>query len=222
MNKGLIIFYILPLLFAANIVAQQNDAGAWLSLSIEKKFTQAWSAEFSHCSRFNENVSELGSIINELGVSYRLDKKSQFSVFYRINAKKQLDNMYVPISRIYLDYSYKHKPGPFVLTMRLRFQHQQKNTFFFDEDGKSKYAIRPKVALKYPIGNFSPFVSGEVYLPVFSNKYKPIDKIRLLTGVDYEFNNAHAVSLGYLFQREYFVGNPRTDYIIQIGYEFSF
>lgn len=222
MNKRLLFIISLPIILIGNVISQENDAGVWINVSLEKKFTQSWSAEFSHCSRFNENVNELGSIINELGVNYRFNKKSQISIFYRINSQRQLNNMYIPVRRFYMDYSYKLKPGAFVVSIRLRFQHQQKNTYLFDAESNSTYALRPKISFKYPIGKFSPFVSGEAYLPVFRNKYKPIDKIRVEAGLDYEFNKSHSLELSYFIQHEFFTKNARTDFVLSVGYAFSF
>jgi long-subunit fatty acid transport protein len=206
----------------STIKAQVNDAGLWTGISIEKKITQAFAVEFAHEARFNENITEAGSIINELGISYRLNKNSQFSCFYRLAYQKQLNNMYVPVNKAYADYTYRVKPGDFVVTMRLRFQAQKKNAFVFDSDGETGSAIRPKITVKYPIGDFSPYFGAEVYVPIFYSGYKPVDKVKLSTGVMYSFNKMHSINLGYMIQREYFATNPLTDFIIQVGYSFSF
>jgi outer membrane protein W len=206
----------------STVKAQVNDAGLWTGVSIEKKISQAFAVEFAHETRFNENITEAGSIINELGISYRLNKNSQFSCFYRLAYQKQLNNMYVPVNKAYADYTYRVKPGDFVVSLRLRFQVQKKNAFVFDSDGETGSALRPKLTVKYPIGDFSPYFGAEVYVPVFYRGYKPVDKIRLSTGVDYSFNKMHSIGLGYMIQREYFTTNPLTDFIIQVGYSFSF
>jgi len=224
MNRNFVLILMLSAfcVFSLQIKAQVNDAGLWAGFSVEKKITQSIGIEFAHKTRFNENISEAASIINELGVSYRFNKNSQFSVFYRLNYQRQLNNMYVPVNRFYADYSYKIKPGDFVILMRLRFQMQQKSTFVFDSDGETGTALRPKLTVKYPIGDFSPYIGAEVYVPVFYTGYKPIDKIRLSAGLDYSFNKSHTVGLGYLIQRDYFTSNPATDYVVQVGYKFSF
>ncbi len=224
MIKTLKIFliFVLCLFSFSSIQAQVNDAGLWLGIGIEKQITQAFSVEIDHSSRFNENISELGTIINELGVNYKLDKKSQFSVFFRYYNQLQLNNQYKPVSKLYVDYSYKAKAEFFDINLRLRFQMQQKNIFVFDSDGSTSSAIRPKISLKHSFNKFEPYVSVEVYIPVFYNDYKPIDKIRLSAGIDYSFSKMHSVDLGYLVQREYFAKNPETDFIVQLGYKFKF
>jgi hypothetical protein len=222
MNRKPFISIFILLFFPLVSLAQVNDAGLWINIGIEKKITQAWALEYEHCTRFNENVSEAGSIINEVGVNYKFDKKSQISLFYRLNLQRQLNNMYIPVSRFYLDFSHRLKPGTLVIVGRLRFQHQQKNSLFYDFDGSTANTIRPKITLKYPVEKFTPYISGEVYVPVFYYEYKPIDKIRIEAGLEYEISNQQSVDLGYLIQREFFENNPKTDFVIQLGYSFSF
>lgn len=225
MNRLLFkIALLVPLFLFVGLIghAQYNDAGVWVGFAVEKKINQAFSVEFAHESRFNENVSEWGSIINQLGITYKLDKKSQFSVFYRSNFQKQLNNQYVPTARIYADYLYKLKPGNFVVTIRLRAQYQQKYSMVFDGDGDPGMAFRPKIAVKYPINKFEPYLSVETNIPVFNNEYKPIDKMRISVGIEYSFNKINSVDLAYMIQREYFTNNPCTDFVFLIGYKFKF
>ncbi len=224
MNKAVKIF--LPLLFCAslftNVCSQVNDAGVWAGFGVEKQITQAFSVEFAHDSRFNENVSELRSIINEIGVNYKFDKKSQVSLFYRYFYQLQLNNQYIPGSKIYADYSYKTGVGNFDMSLRLRFQIQQKNIFVFDSDGSTRSAVRPKYSIKYKLGKTEPYLSAEAYFPVFYNGYKPLDKIRICAGIGYSFNKMHSIDLGYMVQKEYFTKNPLTDFVFQAGYKFKF
>lgn len=224
MSKQIKIFvlFLICLLEWTSAYAQVNDAGLWLEIGIEKQITQAFSVEYDHCSRFNENISELGTIINELGANYKLNKKSQFSVFYRHYNKLQLNNQYTPASRIYVDYSRKVKAGFFDMNVRLRFQIHQNKFFVFNPEESISSALRPKVSLKHSFGKIEPYISAEAYFPIFNNGYKPLDKIRLETGIEYSFSKMHSIDLGYLIQREYFTENPETDFILQLGYKFKF
>ncbi len=220
-GKGiLILFLLLSTAFVSK--AQVNDAGLWLSLDVEKQFTQAFSVQYGHSSRFNENITELGSFINELGVSYKLDKKQQITFTYRFAEKKQLNNMCKPQQRFSVDYRYKMKLSDIRVLFRMRAQHQAYYMFIPDSEDQVRTSIRPKVTLKYPISKFSAYVSAEGFVPVFYNDYKPLDKFRLSLGVEYEFNIHHSVQLKYLVQREFFTKNAVTDYIVGVGYEFKF
>jgi len=225
MNKSAVYFFFaitLSLGFSFSLKSQVNDAGLWAGVNIEKKITQAISVEFNHETRFNENISEAGSFINEFGVNYRFDKKSRVSAFYRLNAQRQLNNMYIPVNRFFVDYLYKNTIKSIEVNMRIRTQVQQKNAFLFDSDGNTRCAIRLKLSFKYPIRKFQPYISGEVYIPVFYYEYKPIDKLRCTLGTEYSFNKQHSIDLRYMIQKEFFTENPVTDFVIGVGYSFRF
>lgn len=225
MSKSAVYFFfviILSISFNFSLKSQVNDAGLWAGINIEKNITQAVSVEFNHETRFNENISEAGSFINEFGVNYRFDKKSRISVFYRLNAQRQLNNMYIPVSRFFVDYLYKTSIKSIEVNMRIRTQVQQKNTFVFDSDGNSRSAIRPKLSFKYPVRKFQPYLSAEAYFPIFNYEYKPIDKLRFAIGTEYSINKQHSFDIRYMVQKEFFTKNPVTDFIIGIGYSFRF
>jgi len=217
------ILILCSFLFVGSLAsAQVNDAGLWVSLDVEKQFSQAFSVQYGHSSRFNENITELGSFINELGVNYKLDKKQQVSFTYRFAEKKQLNNMYKPQQRFSLDYRYKVKFSDFQLLMRLRGQYQEYYMFVPDSEDDYKTSIRPKFTVKYPLNRFTLSASGEGFIPVFLNEYCPIDKLRLALGIEYEFNRHHSVQLKYLVQREFYTKNAVTDFVVGVGYGFNF
>jgi hypothetical protein len=221
------IFFTQTILFLSfTSFSQVNDAGLWLSVGVEKNISQSFSVQFGHCSRFNENISELGSFLNEIGVNYKLNKKNQLSLFYRNTNSKLLDNTYSQQHRFYLDYTYKTKLNNLVLSFRLRAQVQSYYLFMAENDQESKSMIRPKLCLKYPVSiagqKFVPFISAEGFKPLFYNKYRPIDKVRFCVGIGYNINNAHSIELSYLIQKEFYQKNPLSDYVIGLDYKYSF
>ncbi|MDD4149034.1 MAG: DUF2490 domain-containing protein [Bacteroidales bacterium] len=215
---------IIAVLIALSSVAysQVNDAGLWTDISIEKRFNQAFSVEFANCERFDENITELGSIVNEIGLNYSFTPRDDVSVFYRIKLNHALDNTYYPIRRFYLDYSHEFELAKFDLDARLRAQTQQKNTYFFDFDSSSKFTLRPKIKLSYQHLKWEPYLSFEAYLPFFEDDYKPCEKFRAVIGLEYSLNKHNAFDLGYMIQKEVFKKNPLTDFVLLVGYKFKF
>ncbi|MBN2779309.1 MAG: DUF2490 domain-containing protein [Bacteroidales bacterium] len=214
------IFFLL--VFVSGSFAQVNDAGLWTEISIEKKFSQSLSIEYSNSERFNENITELGSIINELGIKYRFNKDSRISFFYRLNYSRQLNNMYEPISRFYFDYSRKFKLSNFDLDLRIRLKTQQKSTHFYDFDSESSNVIRPRIKLSYSYKKFEPYCFFETYHPVIDGENIPIEKIRFVIGLEYSPDKIHSFDLGYMIQRELYENNPYTDFVVRVGYKFRF
>lgn len=220
MIRSIIIGMLIAL--SSVIYAQVNDAGLWIDISIEKRFNQSFSIEYANCERFNENITELGSFINEIGLNYSFNKTDEISFFYRIKYNHALDNTYYPIRRFYLDYSHEFDLGKLDLNTRLRAQTQQKNTFFYDFDSSSEFTLRPKVKLSYQHLKWEPYLSFEAYLPFFEDDYRPCEKFRIVAGLEYSLNKHNAFDLGYMIQKEVFETNPVTDFVLLIGYKFSF
>ena len=216
------LFVVVLVAFSSVIYAQVNDAGLWLNISIEKRFNQAFSVEYANCERFDENITELGSIINELGFNYSFSKTDEISFFYRIKFNHALDNTYYPISRFYLDYSHAFDLAKFDLDARLRAQTQQKNTYFFDFDSSSEFTLRPKIKLSYQHLKWESYLSFEAYLPFFEDDYRSCEKIRGVIGLEYSLNKHNAFDLGYMIQKEVFENNPVTDLVFLLRYKFKF
>jgi hypothetical protein len=216
-------FYILIFsLISSFTFAQYSDAGLWLDVTVEKRFNQAFAVEYASSNRLNENLSEYGCSINELGVKYRFSKNSKLAIFYRFRLQKQLNNMYEPISRFYIDYTQEFKLWVLDVDLRCRFQTQQKNVHFYDFDMDLRNKFRPKLKIEYSVMKFTPYFFVESFHPIFYAEYRPIDKIRCAVGLQYAFNNNHSLDLGYMVQQELFKTNSITDYVVRLGYKFRF
>ena len=165
MNKVFFIFIFS--LISSFALAQYSDAGLWLDITIEKRFSQAFAVEFTSSNRFNENLTEYGSAINELGVKYRFSKNSKLALFYRFKLQNQLNNMYMPVSRFYVDYTQEFKLWVLDLDFRCRFQSQQKNVQFYDYDVDARNAFRPKLKMEYKVMKFTPYFFKNLFILYF-------------------------------------------------------
>jgi hypothetical protein len=212
------LLFFIPLLFSA----QFNDAGLWTGLNIERKLTKKLSVNLNPEMRFNENITELGTWFVDGGLSYRVSKNWKVFANYRFAQKRRLDDSYSIRHRYYFDLAYRIKIKKIVVGWRLRFQEQY-NDWLTSDDGKiPSQALRNKIQLKYNAdGKFQPFVSADVWYSM-SYKIKQFDNFRLVGGLDYELNKYSSITLAYLWQREFNVKNPGTDYIVSLGYNYSF
>ncbi len=212
------------LLFSISLLAfsQVNDAGLYADISIEKKINQSFALEYTNSNRFNENISEYGTLINEISLKYKFTKRSRLVFAYRQSLKRQLNNMYEPRGRFSVDFTQGFELWDIDLDIRLKFQTQQANVIFYDFDSDSQNTFRPRIKLKYKIQSIEPYISFESFHPVWHSGDQPLSKLRGSVGVEYSFNNNHSVDCGYMIQREYFERNPITDYVVKIGYKFRF
>lgn len=222
MNRHLLIYF--ALIFAySGLRAQVNDAGLWASFSLEKKFTQTWSASFSQELRLNENLSEVGTVFSDAGVNYKFNKKLKLSFNYRYSNKRNLDDSYSQRHRFYLDLTMREKLKPFVFTGRIRFQQQYEDIFTSENGFVPQRYLRPKLTCKLDMDkSFAPFISAEYFSPMSCENSFYLDKSRYMAGVDYQINSTGTLELFYLIQRELNQNNPLTDYVVGLGYSLEF
>jgi len=215
---------LLILLFSFSLLAfsQVNDAGLYADISIEKRFNQSFALEYTNSNRFNENISEYGTLVNEISLKYRITKSNRISVSYRQSLKRQLNNMYEPRGRFSVDFTQSFELRDIDLDIRLKFQTQQTNVIFYDFYSDSQNTFRPRIKIKYKIRKLEPYFSFESFHSVWYSEYQPLSKLRGTVGIEYAFNNNHSFDCGYMIQREYFERNPITDYVVKIGYKFIF
>jgi len=205
------------------VTSQWNDAGLWSSITVEKKITQNFSAQLSEELRFNENISELGTIYTDFGISYRIYKNISASANYRFIQKRRVDDFYNKRQRLYFDFLFRHKLSKLTFTLRERVQSQLREVESDQNATSPEYYSRTKFTLKYDFGKkYFPFASAELFYPLNSNSRfgNEIDNVRYAVGVDYEFNKYNAVDLFYLINKELHANDPLTEYIIGIGYTF--
>lgn len=206
------------------LTAQVKDAGLWTSVTLEKKFTQRLDLSFTEELRFNENITELGTIFSDIGLGYKLGKDNLLGISfnYRFISRRQLNDSYSQRNRYYTDITVKKGFGMIVPILRTRFQWQ-KNDLFSGEDNAPDIHMRNKLTLKYDPGKqFKPFVSAEIFTQLNHRSGNLLnDNVRYAAGVDYDINEHHAFGIGYMLDREMNVKNPRYSYIVTLGYKLT-
>jgi hypothetical protein len=218
--------YILLLLFIClgfRSSGQVNDAGMWLDLNLEKKITPVLSACFTEEIRLNENITEVGLLYSDLGLSYKFGNKFKLGANYRFTKKKRLDDTYQNFHSWYFDASYREKLKPVNMILRLRYQSKYTESFTWEDGVVAKSHIRTKLTLKYDLNEkFEPYAYGEAFFRLNDPVYYPFDQLRLCAGVEYTFNRMHKIDLYYLICKEYNVKHPETDFVIGVSYSVTF
>ncbi|MCK9617700.1 MAG: DUF2490 domain-containing protein [Lentimicrobiaceae bacterium] len=220
MNKFIKIFIVITFFICRlHTLAQVNDAGAWMSINIEKSIFSDLSATFTEELRLNENCTEAGTILSDLGLAYKINKNIKISANYRFSNKRRLDDSYNNRHRYYFDIILKEKMKPIVFSVRSRFQSQYTD-YNSSPDGRmpANY-IREKATIKIDLDKkYTPYFYTEVYFRLNNVQYEQFNRIRYSGGFEYSFNRLHTIDIFYLIQKEYNKPNPRTDYIMGIGY----
>ena len=114
--------FLLLALAGNSLFAQVNDAQLWLSASLEKKLTRALSVGFTEEIRMNENITEVGTIYSDIGLSCVFLKRFKAGASYRYTLKRRLDDTYKQFNSWYVEGSYREKLKPVILVLRVRYQ----------------------------------------------------------------------------------------------------
>ena len=221
-RPGLLLLFIL-MLVGNGLRSQVNDAQLWLSINLEKKVTPALSVVFTEEIRMDENITEVGTLYSEIGISYRFWKKFKVGASYRFISKRRLDDTYENFHSWYAEAFYKEKFKPVGLTLRVRYQSRYAEAFSSEKAAIPKNHIRTKLTVKYDLQQkFEPYVYAETYFRLGETTVQSFDQLRLCAGIEYTFNRMHMIDLRYLFCREYNTVNPEMKYVIVLNYYLTF
>lgn len=206
--------------------SQENDAGLWTSVTVEKKISQSLSVNFSEAFRLDENIGELGTVFSELGIEKKIVKGLSVSAYYRFAQKRELSDDYSQRHRYYADVSYRKKISDLAISFRSRYQVQLEDYFLPSEkyygNAPENY-LRNKISIKHNSSKkYKPFLSAEIWSPLWKGADYFIDNLRFAAGFEYEINKRSSLDIYYIFQREINRRNPRTDYISALSYTFAF
>lgn len=202
--------------------AQQKDAGLWLSAAIEKRFNKKLSASLTQEARFNENISEAGTLFTEAGMDYRFAKRWSAGLSYRFIQRRRTNDFHSIRHRYMADLSYRVRLKKLTMVPRIRYQVQYRdiNT---SENGRipSKY-FRGKLTARLNLEKrYTPFLSAEVFYQL-GIKEKFVDNLRYMAGFDYELSKFHSLDIFYMINKEVQVNDPVTEYNFGLGYKYSF
>lgn len=220
----LLVFFAFPagLLFSSPLMCQVNDAGLWTSVNFEVKVVKKLTATISEEFRFNENITEVGAILTDVGLAYKLNKHFQFSVNYRYTQRRTTEDYYSKRHRMYIDLKYEKKIKPIQIQFRIRLQDQYADIGRDTDGGVLEYYLRNKLSLKWDLQKpYKPYISVETFSPLKYPRYSAFEGIRTTAGVDYDFSKHHKIDVYYMIQKELNVSNPETDFVIGLGYTYK-
>lgn len=211
------------LVLSQHIVAQTRDAGLWASASFEKKINKKLELSFSQEIRFKENITQIGTILSDLGFTYKLNKNFKLGINYRFVKKREINNLYSTRHRGYIDIKYQKKRKPFEFQFRSRLQDEYSDIGKAPDGGIPEYYLRNKLSIGLDLDKvFSPYTALELFSPLNYPRTVAFDNVRVVAGITYSITKAHKIDAFYLIQKELNMPNPETDFIIGLGYSFSF
>jgi len=214
---------LLVLCTASTAFSQNDDFGIWYSVSAEKKLVKNVEIDLDANVRTFDNASKIEEVFFDIGLTYKFNKFLSAAVSYRFTEFKENDDYFHPRHKWFADLKGKLPLGDFNISARLRFQQRYK-TYFEDENDKESSEVgRIKFRTLYNIPSFpvNPYISAELFFPMFREKTRYIEKNRFMAGLEYNISKKHSLDLEYMFQRD-FLPHISDINIISINYNLKF
>jgi Protein of unknown function (DUF2490) len=200
-----------------------SDLEGWTSVELEYEHNEQWMFSAEEQLRLKSDVSEVDRHFSQLGV--RFDAPRGLSLdggirFIRRNDTRGNIQGYESERRYHVSASYKHKPGRFSLSTRVRYQ--TKGDMESDGFTETDRHLRLRARARYNVRNWKldPDVAAELYRPLGSDAGSEFDKLRLTLGSDLDVWSLGELSMFYRMERELGVDVPWTTHII--GLKFTY
>lgn len=191
---------------AAITLAQEKDFGIWYSITAEKEILKDLDLEMDVNLRTYHDAKEIEEGFVDVGLGYKFNKHFSTGISYRYTQMREDDEQYHPRHKWFADFRAKTALGDFDVSGRVRFQQRYKTYFEDENDKESKELLRFRVKAAYDIPKFplNPFVTSELFFPVFDSERRTVEKQRFTGGFEYNISKKHSIELEYMFQRDFF------------------
>jgi hypothetical protein len=217
------LWFVLLLFTAQILFAQEDDFGLWFQIDGDHKLVDRLELDLSGALRTYHNTSEVEEAFLEAGFTYKFNKYLSAGASYRFTEFREDDELYHIRHKWFATLTGKLPLGDFDISARFKFQ-QRYRTYFEDEDDKEpKEHGRIKLKTLYNIPSFpvNPYISAEIFFPMFTETASSIDKNRLMAGVEYNISKNHSIELEYMFQRDYYPHISDIN-VISLNYKIKF
>ena len=201
------------LLLLSQLVSAETDTQLWMSTNVRKKVVKDWRVEYTQHLRFENNISQVESVMPELELRYKPFKPLSMKIGYRYIYERTKNGDFEPAHRYHFQVSTGKKFGPVKIGYRMRYQEKHEEDEF---DYTNR--LRNKFSLTFDTDtSLEPVVFAETFSDL---RAIPIDssKFRIGLGLEMDVYKHMALSFDYLHQRE-FVRNDRIEHIARINYQ---
>lgn len=186
--------------------AQDKDFGIWYSVSAQKEIAKDLDIEADINLRTWHDAGEIDEGFIDAGLGYKISKNFSAALTYRFTEMIEKDDNLHPRHKWFADFRAKTAIGDLDLSGRLRFQQRFKTYFRDENDKESKEHLRFRIKAAYDIPKFplNPYITSELFFPIFDHVSRTVDKQRFAGGFEYKISKKHSVELEYIFQRDFY------------------
>jgi|WetSurSiteA1Bulk_404760.scaffolds.fasta_scaffold00327_6 hypothetical protein len=216
----ILLIFILPVIALQSADGQQNDFQCWPSIQMNLEVIKNLKVQIEEEVRLQENCSQFGKQINDIGLSYRINKYLRTALYYRIEADWKNADDFVWRNGAYADVAFRYEPGRFTLGYRLRVQSSRIEMGNKEEQLFSRIRNRHKFTVEYDIKGIpiAPFAEGELFIDFGGPDGYSLSSYRAWAGVSYAINKQNELSLKYGIDQELNTPDPLRAFVIAVSY----
>ena len=215
---SMFLFTVSNILSLAECHAQMNDFALWENISFEKLINSKTTIHLNHEGRINENASHFYYAYADAGLTYKINKHFNASLDYVFVEKQLYNEFWSTRHQFYGDIIYKKTIKSFRFYVRSMIQGQVQDIYSSETGKIPGYYFRNKITLKYDLRRYTPYVALESYNKVNLPGIEITDRFRYFAGCFYELDISNELELYYLLERHININNPKTNYILGIGF----
>lgn len=208
---------ILVLFSSAAVAEVTTDDQLWLAAGMKAEVAQDLDASFVQHVRWADKMSQLDSVMPQIGLSYGVMPWLEVSTSYRILSEREKDGDMQSGYRLSGSMSLEHALGP--VEFGYRFRGQRKG--LADQD-VAAIRLRHRGQLQFDTNTFvTPLASYELYSDPSADAGEKAQKSRLTAGAGFKLTKAHRLKLKYHHQLE-LDGDGDVDRIFIFAYRYGF
>lgn len=220
MNKILGIFLLGLIPFLA--YSQSQDAKLWTSIAIDKKINKKFSSAIEIEQRFKNNFSSFDKLLIEPTLAYKLSKRWELGLTYRLWYQKESNNNYLLHNRLSLGISYADKISDFKYKLTSKLQYGLPDGSESNFYASKRLVSRNSLKISYAIfgSRFTPYFKYELFTSL--KKMDPLNyQWRLTGGTSFFINKKTDLRFYYMLEHEYNMLNREDSHVYGISLYYS-
>ena len=227
MNRFLLYIFLSSFLTAIPlnpVNGQQKDFQFWPSVEVNVEVINKLKIHVEEEIRLHENSTQISRQLNDIGLSYRINKFLKAGIFYRLESDWKNADEHAWRNGLYSDLTSKFDVKRFTVGYRFRLQSSKVERNVEDSDLFDGFRHRHKLSVEYDIKGIPlvPFAETELFVDYTGTDRSGIAGYRSWIGLNYTLNKTHTFTLKYGIDQEINVSDPIRANIVALGYSLDF
>jgi hypothetical protein len=217
-----LIFIFILFLSAPVLYGQQKDFGSWWEFEMDGRLKNNIKLSGELEQRFKENSLQFDRTLLTLGGEYNVLDYLNLAVGIRTIFITDPESRLHTRFRIHTDATGFYDFDRTELSFRLRFQYGFEDIFFIGYFSENNFVSRQRIKVAHDIFGTRLGIFGSLENWIrFDDRYgRPLYKIRLVAGTQYNLGRQSKIRLRYIFENEFNSVNPLQIHVLALGYSY--